>query len=378
MSPKSFPRLSALPWLTSDSSADYSVDKGVDPDIVLVGIGFELTQEVIHAAGILRKDFGTSLRVRVVNVVDLMILSGEGEHPHARTYPLSSGRPDTKPQADPCPSALPSGHSRRGRLQLALPPWHARRDQLPRLRRSGVVAFVQPRAQRRQESLYDPRVQGGRLHDDAVHDAGSQRVRPLHPRAGCAPHGYVAGRLNAAQPLSPLEPRLTDPLPLPFPRLFPAPAPPAVTHNYTRLDNIKGDEKRHRVGTVVARANEMIAHYKHQLRLMERHAYETQEGASCLFPLAFELACPDEESLLLSRPQTTPTSARSPPSPSSDCAVTSPFSPLPSLRPLESPLDHQSLKRVAVRCPELKDALPRLAVHRNVSFVPSLKLAALP
>ncbi|GAA5991913.1 hypothetical protein JCM11641_003020 [Rhodosporidiobolus odoratus] len=62
---------------------NYSVDKGVDPDVVLVGIGFELTQEVIQAAGLLRKEFGTDLRVRVVVVVDLLVFAGVGEHPHA-------------------------------------------------------------------------------------------------------------------------------------------------------------------------------------------------------------------------------------------------------------------------------------------------------
>ena len=69
--------------LTSSDSAEYSVDKGVEPDVVLVGIGFELTQEVIQAAGLLRRDFGTDLRVRVVNVVDLLILAAAGDHPHA-------------------------------------------------------------------------------------------------------------------------------------------------------------------------------------------------------------------------------------------------------------------------------------------------------
>ncbi|GAA5845029.1 hypothetical protein JCM11251_007449, partial [Rhodosporidiobolus azoricus] len=61
----------------------FSTDKGVDPDVVLVGIGFEMTQEVIQAASLLRKDFGDNLRVRVINIVDLLILAGRGEHPHA-------------------------------------------------------------------------------------------------------------------------------------------------------------------------------------------------------------------------------------------------------------------------------------------------------
>jgi hypothetical protein len=42
-----------------------------------------MTQEIIQAAALLKKDFGDSLRVRVVNVVDLLILAASGEHPHA-------------------------------------------------------------------------------------------------------------------------------------------------------------------------------------------------------------------------------------------------------------------------------------------------------
>ncbi|EJD06948.1 phosphoketolase [Fomitiporia mediterranea MF3/22] len=59
-----------------------STDSGVDPDVVLVGIGVELTFEVIAAAAILRKEV-PELRVRVVNVTDLMILGPERSHPHA-------------------------------------------------------------------------------------------------------------------------------------------------------------------------------------------------------------------------------------------------------------------------------------------------------
>ncbi|KAL8280858.1 hypothetical protein RQP46_006862 [Phenoliferia psychrophenolica] len=61
----------------------YSTDDGVDPDVVLVGIGYELTHEVIAAADQLKHDFGSNLRVRVVNVVDLLIFAPLGEHPHA-------------------------------------------------------------------------------------------------------------------------------------------------------------------------------------------------------------------------------------------------------------------------------------------------------
>ncbi|KAJ7352395.1 phosphoketolase [Mycena albidolilacea] len=59
-----------------------SVDDGVNPDVVLVGIGVEVTFEVIAAAALLRKHV-PELRVRVVNVTDLMILSATESHPHA-------------------------------------------------------------------------------------------------------------------------------------------------------------------------------------------------------------------------------------------------------------------------------------------------------
>jgi len=61
-----------------------STDGGLDPDIVLVGIGVELTFEIIAAAALLRETC-PGLRVRVVNVTDLFVLQHEGEHPHALT-----------------------------------------------------------------------------------------------------------------------------------------------------------------------------------------------------------------------------------------------------------------------------------------------------
>ena len=61
-----------------------STDEGLDPDVVLVGIGAELTFEVIAAAELLKKHV-PELRVRVVNVTDLMILGYASTHPHALT-----------------------------------------------------------------------------------------------------------------------------------------------------------------------------------------------------------------------------------------------------------------------------------------------------
>jgi xylulose-5-phosphate/fructose-6-phosphate phosphoketolase len=59
-----------------------STDDGINPDVTLVGIGSELMFEVIAAASILRR-LCPQLRVRVVNVTDLMILEAETLHPHA-------------------------------------------------------------------------------------------------------------------------------------------------------------------------------------------------------------------------------------------------------------------------------------------------------
>ncbi|KAF9649474.1 D-xylulose 5-phosphate/D-fructose 6-phosphate phosphoketolase [Thelephora ganbajun] len=59
-----------------------STDEGLRPDVVLVGIGTEVTFEVIAAAALLRT-LAPELRVRVVNVTDLMVLGPFGSHPHA-------------------------------------------------------------------------------------------------------------------------------------------------------------------------------------------------------------------------------------------------------------------------------------------------------
>lgn len=54
------------------------------PDVVLVGIGVEVTFEVVKAAELLRK-LVPGMGVRVINVTDLMVLSAESTHPHALT-----------------------------------------------------------------------------------------------------------------------------------------------------------------------------------------------------------------------------------------------------------------------------------------------------
>lgn len=79
-------------WLTLDEAIAHcragasiwrwaSTDDGVDPDVVLVGIGDNPTLEVMAAAQMLRADL-PELRVRVVNVTDLLMLDDNALHPH--------------------------------------------------------------------------------------------------------------------------------------------------------------------------------------------------------------------------------------------------------------------------------------------------------
>ncbi|KAH6614417.1 XFP N-terminal domain-containing protein [Chaetomium sp. MPI-SDFR-AT-0129] len=74
-------RLGASVWEFASSSAGAGSDHE-DTDVVLVGIGVEVTFEVVKAAELLRA-VCPALRVRVINVTDLMILVPESKHPHA-------------------------------------------------------------------------------------------------------------------------------------------------------------------------------------------------------------------------------------------------------------------------------------------------------
>jgi len=82
----------ALDYLTMDEAIYHctrgvgvwdwaSTDAGVEPDVVLACAGDVPTLETLAAAAILRERV-PELRVRVVNVVDLMRLQPESEHPH--------------------------------------------------------------------------------------------------------------------------------------------------------------------------------------------------------------------------------------------------------------------------------------------------------
>ncbi|HEY3872624.1 MAG TPA: phosphoketolase family protein [Actinocrinis sp.] len=82
----------ALNWLSMDEAVAHctrgigiwdwaSTDEGAEPDLVLACAGDVPTLESLAATAILREAF-PELKIRVVNVVDLMRLEPESEHPH--------------------------------------------------------------------------------------------------------------------------------------------------------------------------------------------------------------------------------------------------------------------------------------------------------
>lgn len=58
-----------------------SNDQGVEPEVVLASAGDIATQEALAANDLLRREF-PDLKIRFVNVVDLLMLQPESEHPH--------------------------------------------------------------------------------------------------------------------------------------------------------------------------------------------------------------------------------------------------------------------------------------------------------
>ena len=58
-----------------------SNDKGQDPDVVMACAGDVPTLETLAAVDVLRNML-PSLKIRVVNIVDLMVLQPKSEHPH--------------------------------------------------------------------------------------------------------------------------------------------------------------------------------------------------------------------------------------------------------------------------------------------------------
>jgi xylulose-5-phosphate/fructose-6-phosphate phosphoketolase len=81
-----------LQWLDMDAAIKHctaglgiwewaSNDKGSDPDVVMACCGDVPTLETLAAVEILRQHF-PDLKIRVINVVDLMTLQPQSEHPH--------------------------------------------------------------------------------------------------------------------------------------------------------------------------------------------------------------------------------------------------------------------------------------------------------
>jgi xylulose-5-phosphate/fructose-6-phosphate phosphoketolase len=82
----------ALQWLTMDAAIEHcskgigvwqwaSCDQGAEPDVVMACCGNVPTLETLAAVSILREHL-PDLKIRVVNVVDLMKLQPQIEHPH--------------------------------------------------------------------------------------------------------------------------------------------------------------------------------------------------------------------------------------------------------------------------------------------------------
>jgi xylulose-5-phosphate/fructose-6-phosphate phosphoketolase len=82
-------------WLSMDEAIEHcaegigvwqwaSNDQGSEPDIVIASCGDTPTLEVLAAVSILREHL-PQLKIRMVNVVDLMKLQSQSEHPHGLT-----------------------------------------------------------------------------------------------------------------------------------------------------------------------------------------------------------------------------------------------------------------------------------------------------
>ena len=82
----------ALQWLDMESAIEHctngagiwewaSNDAGSDPDVVMACAGDIPTLETLAAADLLRQHF-PDIKIRVINVVDLLCLEPPGEHPH--------------------------------------------------------------------------------------------------------------------------------------------------------------------------------------------------------------------------------------------------------------------------------------------------------
>ena len=150
-------------WASSDGDGNGS------PDVVLACCGDTPTLETLAAVSLLRQ-YLPSLRVRVVNVVDLMRLQPDVRAP-ARHVRRGVRRAVHRG---------PAGHLRLPRVPVADPP-----ADLPAAR-----ARELPRA----------RLQGGGHHDDAVRHGDAQRPGPVPPGHGRHRPGARAGVAGRPRP----------------------------------------------------------------------------------------------------------------------------------------------------------------------------------
>ena len=127
-----------------------SNDRGGEPDVVMACCGDVPTLETLAAVDLLRRHV-PELKVRVVNVVDLMTLQPRSEHPHG----LSDSEFDVLFTTDKPIVFAFHGY-----------PWLIHRLTYRRTR---------PREPAR------ARLQGRRHHHDAVRHGGAERPRPLPP-----------------------------------------------------------------------------------------------------------------------------------------------------------------------------------------------------
>ena len=150
-------------WLTMDQAIKHctaglgiwewaSNDKGGEPDVVMACCGDVPTLETLAAVELIRKHL-PELKVRVINVVNLMKLQPTSEHPHGLSRPRFR-RPVHEGQAD---------HLRLPRLPVADP--------------SPDLPAHQPQEPAR------ARLQGRGHDDDAVRHGGAERPGPLPPGA---------------------------------------------------------------------------------------------------------------------------------------------------------------------------------------------------
>ncbi len=168
-------------WLNMDEAVKHcttgigiwewaSNDQGGEPDVVLGCCGDVPTLETLAAAQMLREQL-PELKVRVINVVDLMKLQPQSEHPHGLSgqglrHPVHQGQ---------------AHRLRLPRLPVPDPPAHLSKDQSHEPAR--------------------PWLQGGRHDHDALRYGCDERYRPVppgqrrdRPRAAIG----VAGRLLQA------------------------------------------------------------------------------------------------------------------------------------------------------------------------------------